>query len=83
MLRAGRFKHRLLDDVFLQNFSSLAHSCLQSFTSLWRQRLLHDSEMAALYIFIFCFFRRPKDFLGGPHNTQGFPTPGTLLQKRF
>ncbi|MBV2167884.1 MAG: hypothetical protein KUL82_04170 [Bdellovibrio sp.] len=74
MLRAGRFRHRLLDDEFLKNQSLLAHQCLQSYIELWRQGLLTDVEMAAAYIFVFSFLRRPKDFLGGPHN-QEFSAP--------
>nr|BFD66284.1 hypothetical protein HAGR004_13060 [Bdellovibrio sp. HAGR004] len=68
MLRAGRFRHRLLDDGFLKNQSALAHQCLQPFLELWRTKALSDAEMAAAYIAVFAFLRRPVDFLGGPHN---------------
>lgn len=68
MLRPGRFKHRLLDDTFLQTQSSTAFLCLQEFFPLWQQKKLTDAEMAAVYIVVFSFLRRPKDFLGGPHN---------------
>ncbi|NUN06066.1 MAG: hypothetical protein HUU57_09915 [Bdellovibrio sp.] len=68
MLRAGRFKHRLLDDDFLKNQSAQAYKCLQGFFPLWQQKRLSDPEIAAIYIFIFSFLRRPQDFLGGPHN---------------
>lgn len=70
MLRAGRFRHRLLDDDFLKNQSLLAYQCLQSYIELWRQGILNDVEMATAYIFVFSFLRRPKDFLGGPHNQE-------------
>ncbi|MEK2646052.1 hypothetical protein [Bdellovibrio sp. BCCA] len=68
MLRAGRFRHRLLDDEFLKNQGPLAFQCLQSFLQLWRTGSLNDVEMASAYILIFAFLRRPKDFLGGVHN---------------
>nr|BFD60150.1 hypothetical protein CKG001_22570 [Bdellovibrio sp. CKG001]BFD63562.1 hypothetical protein BdHM001_22430 [Bdellovibrio sp. HM001] len=68
MLRAGRFRHRLLDDGFLKNQSALAHQCLQPFLELWRAKALSDAEIAAAYIAVFAFLRRPVDFLGGPHN---------------
>lgn len=35
---------------------------------LWQSKSLSDAEIAAIYILIFSFLRRPKDFLGGPHN---------------
>lgn len=68
MLRAGRFRHRLLDDDFLKTLSPLASKALQPFLALWKQRILDEAEMAAIYILIFAFLRRPKDFLGGPHS---------------
>lgn len=68
MLRAGRFKHRLLNDDFLKNSSAQAFKSLQAFLPLWQQKRLSDPEIAAIYIFIFSFLRRPQDFLGGPHN---------------
>ncbi|WP_374033508.1 hypothetical protein ACES2I_12170 [Bdellovibrio bacteriovorus] len=68
MLRVGRFRHRLLEDEFLQHTSPLAHKCLQVFMRLWQSKSLSDAEIAAIYILIFSFLRRPKDFLGGPHN---------------
>lgn len=68
MLRVGRFRHRLLDDGFLKNQSALAHQCLQPFLNLWRSNALSDTEIAAVYIAVFSFLRRPTDFLGGPHN---------------
>lgn len=68
MLRAGRFRHRLLDDEFLKNHSPLAFEVVQKFVPLWKDKTLSDVEMAALYIFVFSFLRRPKDFLGGVHN---------------
>ncbi len=68
MLRVGRFRHRLLEDEFLKNTSPLAHKCLQVFMRLWQSKSLSDAEIAAIYILVFSFLRRPKDFLGGPHN---------------
>lgn len=68
MLRAGRFRHRLLDETFLETQSPLAIQCLQTFFSAWKKNELSDPEMAAIYILIFSFLRRPKDFLGGVHN---------------
>lgn len=68
MLRSGRFRHRLLDDVFLKEQSPYCINCLQSFLRLWNEGRIDDVEMAAIYILIFAFFRRPKDFLGGAHN---------------
>ncbi|MFV8249778.1 hypothetical protein [Bdellovibrio bacteriovorus] len=68
MLRVGRFRHRLLEDDFLEKQSPLAHKCLQVFMRLWHSKSLSDAEIAAIYILIFSFLRRPKDFLGGPHN---------------
>lgn len=68
MLRAGRFRHRLLDDSFLKNQGPQAFYCLQPFLQKWSQKDLDDVEIAAIYILIFAFLRRPKDFLGGVHN---------------
>lgn len=70
MLRAGRFRHRLLDDNFLSTHSLLAEECLTPFLSLWRAQKVSDQEIVAIYILIFCFLRSPKNFLGGPHNTK-------------
>ncbi|KYG67819.1 hypothetical protein AZI87_00615 [Bdellovibrio bacteriovorus] len=75
MLRTGRFRHRLLDDTFLKTQGPVAYECLQPFLSLWRQKRLSDVEIASIYIFIFAFLRRPKDFLGGVHNE--FPIPSS------
>ncbi|MFS4457709.1 hypothetical protein [Bdellovibrio sp. HCB2-146] len=68
MLRSGRFRHRLLDDDFLQQKSSSAHQCLSPFFVLWQQGRLSDAEISAVYFTVFSFLRRPQDFLGGPHN---------------
>ncbi|WP_374030029.1 hypothetical protein [Bdellovibrio bacteriovorus] len=68
MLRAGHFRHRLLDDSFLKNQSSLAFECLTEFVNLWRKKEISDVEIATIYILVFSFLRRPQDFLGGPHN---------------
>lgn len=74
MLRSGRFRHRLLDDTFLNEQSAFCISSLEVFLLLWKRGELDDTEMAAIYILIFSFFRRPKDFLGGSHNlpVEGF-----------
>lgn len=68
MLRAGRFRHRLLDESFLQAHSSQAARSLAPFLNLWHQGKLSDVEMACAYLLIFIFLRRPTDFLGGKHN---------------
>lgn len=69
MIRSGRFRHRLLDDQFLQTHAKDLHAALVPFLNLWDTKALSDAEMAGIYIFIFSFFRRPVDFLGGPHNS--------------
>ncbi|MGZ3771341.1 MAG: hypothetical protein ACXVCP_08305 [Bdellovibrio sp.] len=68
MLRSGRFRHRLLDDAFLKDQSSYCYNSLEVFLQLWREESLTDVEMAAVYILVFLFYRRPNDFLGGVHN---------------
>lgn len=68
MLRQGRFRHRLLDEYFLNSQTPLAKTCLDKFLPLWRQKKISDVEIAGIYILIFSFLRRPKDFLGGPHR---------------
>ena len=68
MLRSGHFKNRLLTPDFLTNHSSEAFNCLQKFVPLWKSSQITNAEMAAVYILIFSFLRRPSDFLGGPHN---------------
>lgn len=69
MLRAGRFRHRLLDEAFLKEFSDQANLSLRPFLHLWKSGQLKDVEIVAIYIWIFSFLRRPTDFLGGPHQT--------------
>lgn len=80
MLRAGRFRHRLLDDDFLKNHSHWAFQCLQKFLPLWQEKYLSDMEMAGIYILIFSFLRRPKDFLGGVYGQKlpSAPSPRAL-----
>lgn len=69
MIRAGRFKHRLLEQDFLQSEAmSKAIDLIQEFKSLHNSKLLSDFEWTAIYIFILSYLRRPKDFLGGPHK---------------
>jgi hypothetical protein len=68
MLRAGRFRHRLLDETFLQTHSQQATVSLAPFLNLWRNGKLSDVEMACAYLLTFTFLRRPTDFLGGKHN---------------
>ncbi len=68
MIRAGHFRHRLLDEDFLNKFSGQAYCSLQPFLELWKKGELQDVEMVAVYIWIFSFLRRPQDFLGGPHQ---------------
>lgn len=77
MLRTGRFRHRLLDDSFLKEKSSTCISCLEPFLNLWHKQQLDDTDIAAVYILIFSFFRRPKDFLGGLHNMSIATSSGT------
>lgn len=79
MIRSGRFRHRLLDDIFLQTHAGDLHRALTPFLDLWHRRQISDAEMAALYIFIFSFFRRPQDFLGGPHNDFVFKKSSATL----
>lgn len=68
MLRTGRFRHRLLDESFLKAHGPQGSKSLAPFIDLWQKSQLSDMEMAAVYILIFIFLRRPQDFLGGPHN---------------
>lgn len=68
MLRSGRFRHRLLDDSFLKDHSAQAFKSLQPFFARWKTGTLTDAEMAAVYVVVFSFLRRPQDFLGGPHK---------------
>lgn len=68
MLRPGHFRHRLLDEAFLSQHSAQAYKSLQPFLLLWKKNEISAAEMAALYILIFSFLRRPQDFLGGPHQ---------------
>ncbi|GEM_PF-1685692 len=68
MLRAGRFRHRLLDDAFLEQQSPQAFRSVKRFVELWQKGELTDAEIASVYILIFSFLRRPQDFLGGVHN---------------
>jgi hypothetical protein len=68
MLRSGRFKSQLLTPDFLKNESLQACQSLQPFISLWQGKFITESEMAAIFIFIFSFLRRPRDFLGGTHK---------------
>lgn len=75
MLRSGRFRHRLLDDTFLKNQSAQAFKSLQPFFVRWKSGELGDAEMAAVYVTVFSFLRRPQDFLGGTHNEFSV-TPG-------
>lgn len=83
MLRSGRFRHRLLDEVFLQNYGSQASVSLQPFIKLWKQGHLQDIEMVAIYIWIFSFLRRPQNFFGGPHaNRLMFQCAPTYLTSR-
>jgi hypothetical protein len=68
MLRVGRFRHRLLDETFLQSHSAQAARCLLPFIELWKSKKLSDIEMVGAYLLTFIFLRRPTDFLGGFHN---------------
>ncbi len=69
MIRAGRFKHRLLEQDFLHSKAmDKAIDLIQEFKSLHIQNQISNTEWTAIYIFILSYFRRPKDFLGGPHK---------------
>lgn len=68
MLRSGRFRHRLLDETFLNQHAAQAHRSLSPFLALWHQGQFSDVEIACVYIWIFCLLRRPQDFFGGPHS---------------
>lgn len=68
MLRPGRFRHRLLETSFLKKHSAEIYHALVPFLEMWKKKELADFEIASIYIFIFSFFRRPTDFLGGPHG---------------
>ncbi len=68
MLRSGRFRHRLLDETFLLEQSSQAQLSLQPFLRLWEDKFITDRDIVAIYLCLFSFLRRPKDFLGGPHQ---------------
>lgn len=68
MLRSGHFKSRLLSAEFLKTQSLQAQQSLQPFIALWKRGSIKDSEMVAIFILLFSFFRRPKDFLGGVHQ---------------
>lgn len=81
MLRSGRFRHRLLDDTFLKEQSAQAFKSLQPFFAGWKLGTLSDAEMAAVYVAVFSFLRRPQDFLGGTHNE--FPSPVTSNCKQL
>lgn len=68
MLRPGRFRHRLLETSFLKQHAPEIHYALNPFLAMWKQGELKDFEIASIYVLIFSFFRRPADFLGGPHS---------------
>ncbi|QLY24328.1 hypothetical protein [Bdellovibrio sp. KM01] len=68
MLRAGRFRHRLLDETFLENHSAQAVRSLTPFVQMWTSQKISDEEMVGAYLLTFTFLRRPTDFLGGLHN---------------
>lgn len=76
MLRVGRFRHQLLDQTFVgsPDFHKVENA-LSHFYELWHHKKLQDWEWAALYIFIFSAFRRPADFLGGPHGEKNWTRP--------
>lgn len=68
MLRVGRFRHRLLDETFLENHSAQAVRSLMPFVQMWQSGKISDVEMVGAYLLTFTFLRRPTDFLGGLHN---------------
>ena len=83
MLRSGRFRHRLLDETFLNQHAGQAHRSLSPFLALWQQGQLSDIEIACAYIWVFCFLRRPQDFFGGPHSqTLRFTKSSSTLTAR-
>lgn len=72
MLRPGRFRHRLLETPFLKQHSTELTGALAPFIGMYRRGALENFEIAAIYILVFSFFRRPGDFLGGPHGKFSF-----------
>lgn len=79
MLRVGRFRHHLLDQTFVESLDfTKVEEALRHFYELWCDKKLQDWEWVALYIFIFSAFRRPADFLGGPHAEKNWtPSPAS------
>lgn len=70
MLRAGRFKHRLLDDIFLKQKSPLAAQFVSAVLPFWQSQEIADQDMVTLYLLIFLSLRRPGDFLSGKSALQ-------------
>jgi hypothetical protein len=80
MLRVGRFRHHLLDQTFVDSLEfTKVEEALRHFHQLWCDKKLQDWEWVALYIFIFSAFRRPADFLGGPHEEKNWASPPASL----
>ncbi|WP_413584714.1 hypothetical protein [Bdellovibrio sp. HCB274] len=52
----------------MRNNTAQAAKSLSPFIELWRNKSLSDVEMVCAYLLVFCFLRRPQDFLGGLHN---------------
>ena len=76
MLRLGRFRHYLLDQTFVESSAFVeVENALCHFYELWCNDELKDWEWAAIYIFVFSIFRRPADFLGGPHGEKNWTSP--------
>ncbi|WP_413575091.1 hypothetical protein ACLVWU_12555 [Bdellovibrio sp. HCB290] len=61
----------------MQNNTAQAARSLAPFLDLWRSKSIDDMEMACAYLLVFCFLRRPLDFLGGQHN---LPLPKSSIQ---
>lgn len=85
MLRSGRFRHRLLDDAFLKTHSAQAYKSLQPFFVRWQKGEFSDAEIAAVFVTVFSFLRRPQDFLGGTHKEFIVPSeiPSSLTCRDF
>lgn len=69
MIRPGKFKHRLLEPEFLTSDKMReAIELIQENSPLSEGKILSPAEWTAYYLFVLSLYRRPEDFLGGPHN---------------
>lgn len=68
MLRQGRFRHQLFSSTELKLLGNSMYKTWQSLLQKIPLHELHPAEIAGLYLFVLNSWRRPKDFLGGPHH---------------